>query len=79
MSVVRLVTTQAEPRKRACGTCRHAPIGITTMSICQATGNYIELERRHGHNACGSSGALWEVRPPNQGLIGRLKSYIFGD
>ena len=79
MPVIKLATSRAEPAKRACATCAHAPRFLNSISICHATGGYIHVERYWDSHACGPDGRLWEQRPPRRGLIGTLRVWLFGE
>jgi hypothetical protein len=46
MSVIKLASSREHVATRACNTCPHAPAGeIVIYSRCQATGQYIDVER----------------------------------
>jgi|GEM_PF-5555565 len=66
--------------KRACVTCRYAPLRIDGSSRCQATGATIMVERAM-ERPCGHTGLLWEQRPPQpprKGVFVRLNEWLFG-
>lgn len=77
-NVIRLVSTRAEPMKRACGTCLHWG-GASSNARCRATNNYMEYERHYDHYACGMDGNLWEARPPWPGLFKATWRFLFGN
>jgi hypothetical protein len=80
-NVIRLATDNHQAPARACITCAYGPRRIRTYAVdnkCGATGFPITIEREYD-GPCGRNGLLWRPRPPRKGIVGTLRSWLFGD
>ena len=76
-NVVRIATSNSNPVKRACGTCKHVVRPQSILPDCSATGRHIMTER-HGGHVCGPEGKLWEPVPHPIPILIRFKRWLIG-
>lgn len=63
---------------RARGTCRHTANAQSSFARCGANGFYLTVSRGSSY-LCGSSGRLWELKPPRHiGIFERVWRWLFG-